>query len=125
MHDASGQSSLQGQPKPSLDDELEQARRHGRWLAEEEIAALEQQRLDQIQRLAQQRQNRRKLLLLTVVCVLLPPLWPLALGLVLYQLFPQATRRYGLIAGLVLLGIVALVAVLLFTVLMALLVALF
>ena len=108
-----------------LERELEQARRHGRWLADDEIAALalEQQRQDQV--LVAQRQHRRKLLLLTAICVLIPPLWPVALGLILYLLFPRTTRRYGLIAGVAVLGLAALVTVVLVTLLVAILLALF
>jgi hypothetical protein len=112
-------------PLQQLEHELEQARRHGRWLADDEVAALEQQRQAEIEQHQQARIRRRKLLILTVVCVLIPPLWPLALALVLYLLFPQTTRRFGLIAGvLVLLG-GALLAVLLLTLVVAVLMALF
>ena len=118
---SSGQHDLQ---REQLDHAFAQARRHGRWLADDEIAALEQQRLEAIERLEQQRLHRRKLVILTVVCVLIPPFWPLALGLVLYLLFPKASKRFGLIAGLVLLAIGALLTALLVTLLVVLLLAL-
>jgi len=124
MHDESRLSS--SDPHNAVrEHELEQARRHGRWLADDEIAALEQQSRDAIERLEQQRLHRRKLAILTVVCVLIPPFWPLALGLVLYLLFPKASKRFGLIAGLVLLAIGALLMGLLVTLVVALLLALF
>jgi hypothetical protein len=112
-------------PDPQLERELEQARRHGRWLADDELAALDarqQQTLD----LAQlQGQTRRKLVLLTGICLLLPPLWPLALGLTLYLLFPRTTQRFGLIAGILLLAAGALLTLLLLSLVVAILMALF
>jgi hypothetical protein len=112
------------QPPRQLEAELEQARRHGRWLADEEIAVLEQQRQAEIAQQQQARAHRRKLLILTAVCVLIPPLWPLALALVLYLLFPRTTRRFGVIAGVLLLAGGALLAVLLLTLVVAVLLAL-
>lgn len=108
-----------------LERELEQARRLGRWLADDEIAALALEQQQQELALVAQRQHRRKLLLLTAICVLIPPLWPVALGLILYLLFPRTTRRYGLIAGVAVLGLAALVTVVLVTLLVAILLALF
>ena len=107
-----------------LEHELEQARRHGRWLADDELASLQQQRQAEIAQQQQSRIRRRKLLLLTVLCVLIPPLWPLALGLVLYLLFPRTTKRYGLMAGVIVLAIGGLLIALLITVLVVLLLAL-
>jgi hypothetical protein len=108
-------------PDPQLERELEQARRHGRWLADDELAALDTQRQ---QTLAQgQRQTRRKLILLTGICLLLPPLWPLALGLTLYLLFPRTTQRFGLIAGILLLAAGVLLTVLLVSLVVAILMA--
>jgi hypothetical protein len=112
-------------PDPQLERELEHARRHGRWLADDELAALDQ-RQQQALALAQgQRQTRRKLILLTGLCLLLPPLWPLALGLTLYLLFPRTTQRFGLIAGILLLAGGVLLAVLLLSLVVAILMALF
>jgi hypothetical protein len=51
----------------------------------------------------QDRSRRRRLTVLTAVCVLLPPLWPVAFGLSVYLLFPQTAARIGLVAGVVLL----------------------
>jgi hypothetical protein len=70
----------------ALERDLELARRHGRWLSEDEraqLVLLEQQRL----------QRRRLWLLLLVICLLLPPLWllvPVWVGLLCW---PGATQR--------------------------------
>ena len=93
-----------------LERELEEARRLGRWLSDEEREALA--RADQLaeQRLQQQRRHRRSLLLLLGVCLLLPPFWPLALGLIAYLLFPNTTRTVTIVlAALAVLGVLALV----------------
>lgn len=108
-----------------LERELDEARRMGRWLADDEREALELAQQQQAQVVLVQRRQRRKLLILTAVCVLIPPLWPLALGLVLYLLFPRTTKRFGLIAGALLLAGGALITVLVLTLLVAVLVALF
>lgn len=96
-----------------LERDLELARRHGRWLSDEEQVLVEQQRV-----------YRRKLVALLVVSVVVPPLWPLALVLSLGLLFPVTTRRIalGLGVGVVLLGLLstALVTALVVAVLMAL-----
>ncbi|MFM1812927.1 MAG: hypothetical protein RLZZ336_1865, partial [Cyanobacteriota bacterium] len=108
-------------PDPQLDRELEQARRHGRWLADDELAALDAQHQQTLEQDQGQRQTRRKLILLTGICLLLPPLWPLALGLTLYLLFPRTTQRFGLIAGILLLIAGVLLAVLLLGLVVAIL----
>jgi hypothetical protein len=99
-------------PLLQLERDLELARLHGRWLGDDEHALLDQQRL-----------QRRKLAALLVVCVLIPPLWPLALALALYLLFPETTRRLavGLGVGVAVLGVLAtgLIAALLVALLMA------
>lgn len=97
-----------------LERDLELARLHGRWLSDDEQALLDHQR-----------QQRRKLTALLVVCVLIPPLWPLALGLALYLLFPDTTRRLavGLGVGVAVLGV--LVTGLIVALVMALLMAIF
>ena len=86
-----------------LEQVLQAALERGRWLSDEE-----QQEQDQHQQQAQlqkeqQLSRRRRLTLLTAICVLLPPLWPLAFGLSFYLLFPQTAARLGLVAGIVLL----------------------
>ena len=104
-----------------LEQDLEQARRDGRWLSDEERAELAAERdLANRQRDAAQGQ-RRMLFTLLVICVLLPPLWPLALGLAAYLLFPRTTRRLGLAA----LALSAIGVVLLIAALIAVLVAVF
>ena len=55
----------------------------------------------------------------------MPPLWPLALGLSLLLLFPRTTRRFGLIAGVILLVGGALVLLLLLSLVVAILMAVF
>jgi len=110
---------------PQLERELEQARRHGRWLADDELAALDAQQQQTLELAQGQRQTRRKLVLLTGICLLLPPLWPLALGLTLYLLFPRTTQRFGLIAGILLLACGVLLTVLLVSLVVAILMALF
>lgn len=108
-----------------LELELEEARRVGRWLSDEERAeralAAERQQED----LAQQRQQHRKLVALLVVSLLIPPLWPLAVALTLYLLFPASTVRLAVATGLSLLVLGGLAALLLTTLVVALLMALF
>ncbi len=95
-----------------LERELEEARRLGRWLSDDEREALA--RADQLeeQRQREQQRQRRSLLLLLGVSLLLPPFWPLALGLIAYLLFPNTTRTVTIVlAALAVLGAVALVVV--------------
>jgi hypothetical protein len=107
-----------------LERDLEEARRIGRWVSDDERAerALEQQQ--QQQALLEQRQQRRKLLALLVVSLLIPPLWPLAIVLTLYLLFPVTTVRMAVATGLSLLVLGGLAAVLVTSLLVALLMAL-
>ena len=95
-----------------LDRELEQARRDGRWLSDEERAELAAERQTSLERLETDRRQRRSLVALLAVSVLLPPFWPLALGLTAYLLFPRTTRRIT-VAVLVLsaAGVLLLIAV--------------
>ena len=92
--------------RPTSPDQLERdlnaAQLHGRWLSDDEIEQLDTQA--RLNALATERTEslKRKLTVLTVVCILLPPLWPLALGLTLYLLFPKSITRIGLVAGVVL-----------------------
>jgi hypothetical protein len=115
----------QGRRKRALEQDLEEARRIGRWLSDEERAerALEQQR--QQQAIQGERQRRRKLLAVLVVSLLLPPLWPLAIALTLYFLFPATTLRVAVATGLSLLALGGLLAVLITTLVVALLTLLF
>ena len=107
------------EPRPdNLEQDLQAARERGRWLSDEEQEKQDRQQqqaqLEKDQRLS----RRRRLSLLTAICVLLPPLWPLAFGLSFYLLFPQTAARIGLMAGIVLLlgGLVLTVALGLVTV---------
>lgn len=86
-------------PQDQLEQDLAQAKDLGRWLSDDE--RLEQKRA-QDQALADQKeqdQHRLKLVALAMVCVLIPPLWPLAFGLTLHLLFPKTFRRLLWIAG--------------------------
>ena len=83
--------------------DLEAARQRGRWLSDEEQAELDRQNQRIQLSQEQDRSRRRRLTVLTAVCVLLPPLWPVAFGLSFYLLFPQTAARIGLVAGVVLL----------------------
>ena len=80
-----------------LEQELRTAQLHGRWLSDEELAALDEEKRQQIQDQAHRNQLRLRLIVLTGVSLLIPPLWPLAIGLTLYLLFPSTTRRLGLV----------------------------
>ena len=77
-------------PSDKLEREFEIAKDQGRWLSDEERKDLEQR--DAI---------RSKLIVLTGICVLLPPLWPFAFGLTLYLLFPKIITRVGVVAAVV------------------------
>ncbi len=92
------------EPRPDhLEQDLQAARERGRWLSDEEQDEQDRQQLQAQQQMEQHLSRRRRLTLLTAVCVLLPPLWPLAFGLSFYLLFPQTAARIGLVAGIVLL----------------------
>ena len=99
-----------------LERDLVWAQQMGRWLSDDELEQLEQdQRLLRLER-EQTMQQRRKLGLFTVVCLLIPPLWPVALGLSLHLLFPRTFRRLLWLAGgsllvLALLGAGSIIAV--------------
>ena len=73
-----------------LEREFKIAKDQGRWLSDEEWKDLEQREA-----------NRSKLIVLTGICFLLPPLWPFALGLILYLLFPKTITRVGVVAPVV------------------------
>ena len=82
-----------------LERELNQAREMGRWLSDDELEQLEHEQRLIRQEQEQDSQRRLKLGLFTVVCVVIPPLWPVALGLILHLLFPQSFRRLLWFAG--------------------------
>ena len=73
--------------KNKLERDFQIAKNQGRWLSDDEYIVLEE--CNQI---------RSKLILLTGVCILLPPLWPFAFGLTLYLLFPKTISRIGVVA---------------------------
>ena len=87
-----------------LEQDLRAAQLHGRWLSDDEQAALQDEREQRIQAQEHRDQLRLRLVVLTAICLLIPPLWPLALGLTLYLLFPVTTRRVGFAAGLFLIA---------------------
>ena len=73
--------------KNKLERDFQIAKNQGRWLSDDEHIVLEKRN-----------QIRSKLILLTGVCILLPPLWPFAIGLTLYLLFPKTISRIGVVA---------------------------
>ena len=79
--------------------EFKQAQQYGRWLSDEERLALEEEEIKALRVIEQKRQRRVRLIVLTGVCVLIPPLWGLAAGLSFYLLFPETAKRVALIAG--------------------------
>ena len=91
-------------PSNKLEREFKIAKDQGRWLSDEEWKDLEQREA-----------IRSKLIVLTGICFLLPPLWPFALGLILYLLFPKTITRVGVVATVVfLLGALLLTSALIF-----------
>ena len=86
-------------PREQLEQDLAQAQDLGRWLSDDE--RLERRRAEQKALVDQQEQeqHRFKLVALAIVCVAIPPLWPLAFGLTLHLLFPKTFRRLLWIAG--------------------------
>ena len=82
-----------------LERELNRACEMGRWLSDDELEQLEHEQRLIRQEQEQDSQRRLKLGLFTVVCVVIPPLWPVALGLCLHLLFPQTFRRLLWFAG--------------------------
>lgn len=112
-------------PSHQLEQELEQARLHGRWLSDDERFAIAEQQRERSALAERQRLHRRKLIILTAVCVVIPPLWPVALGLTLYLLFPRTTKHLGMAAGLGLLVGGLLLACLITAIVVAILMALF
>ena len=73
-----------------LERDFQRAKDQGSWLSDEEQKTLEQHQ-----------EIRSKLVVLTGVCILLPPLWPFAFGLTLYLLFPKTISRIGVVATVV------------------------
>jgi hypothetical protein len=101
-----------GQRQLQLESELEEARRLGRWLSDDEREQIARERALLDQRFAQEQRRRRSLLLLAV-CLLLPPFWPLAVGLTAYLIFPRTTRTLTIVlAVLAVVGVVLMLAAL-------------
>ena len=86
-------------PREQLEQDLAQAQDLGRWPSDDE--RLERQRAEEQVLVDQQEQDqhRLKLVALAIVCLVIPPLWPLAFGLTLHLLFPKTFRRLLWIAG--------------------------
>ena len=105
-------------PTPrDIEKDLDLARKSGRWLSDEEHEDLERFKHEQLQVQESNQRHRFKLIILTGLCILLPPLWPIALSLALYLLFPRSFARVTLITGL-LLSLIMLIAAGLILVLM-------
>ena len=58
-----------------LERELQQARELGRWLSDDERSAIENHEQQKLELIEQQRHNRSRLIVFTVVCLLVPPLY--------------------------------------------------
>lgn len=83
----------------SLEQELAEAQQRGRWLSDDERAQEEEQEAQSLAEQQAQDSRRLRLTLLTLVSLLIPPLWPLAFALTLYLLFPRTSTRLFLAAG--------------------------
>ena len=92
-----------------LEQELKQAQQFGRWLSDEERLALEEEKTQALRMIEQQRHRRLRFIVLTAVCLLIPPLWGIAAGLSFYLLFPETAKRLALIAsgGLIVLAVLS------------------
>jgi hypothetical protein len=102
-----------------LERELEEARRQGRWLSHDEREEIEAAVAQQQRQRDEEQRRRRSLLILLAVCLLLPPFWPLAVGLTAYLLFPRTMRRLTITAVVVaVLAMVLLLAVIVLVVLL-------
>ena len=96
-----------------LEREFKQAQQFGRWLSDEERLALEEEETQALRVIEQQRHRRERLIVLTGICILIPPLWGLAAGLSFYLLFPDTAKRVALItgSGLIVFSIASMVAI--------------
>ena len=88
-------------PAERLEDELNRAKARGRWLSDDEQVELDLEAHAAATQVEAKQRRDRKLLILTAVCLLIPPLWPLALGLTLFQLYPDTMTRIGLAAAII------------------------
>ena len=107
-----------GNPAERLEDDLNRAKARGRWLSADEQAELDREADAEAIQVEAKQQRDRKLMILTGVCLLIPPLWPVALGLTLFLLYPDTMARIGLAAaitflvgGLLLAGVLSLAMV--------------
>ena len=107
-----------GNPAERLEDELDRAKARGRWLSDDEQAEFDREADAVALQLEGKQRRDRKLMILTGVCLLIPPLWPVALGLTLFLLYPDTMARIGLAAaitflvgGLLLAGVLGLAMV--------------
>ena len=82
-----------------LDEDLDRAMSRGRWLSDDEQAELDREADARAIQVEVKRRRDRKLMILTGVCLLIPPLWPVALGLTLFLLYPETMARIGLVAA--------------------------
>ena len=105
-------------PPEQLEAELDRAKARGRWLSDDEQAVLDREANAEALLVEAKQQRDRKLMILTGVCLLIPPLWPVALGLTLFLLYPDTMARLGLAAaitflvgGLLLAGVLGLAMV--------------
>ena len=85
--------------RQQIEDELELARQMGRWLSDEERDQRVAQKLEEKLALERDQRLRQRLIVLTGVFLLIPPLWPVAAGFAVYLLFPQTFRQLVLLAG--------------------------
>ena len=94
--------------RQSIEQQFARAQELGRWLTDDELAAEAEQESLRLAEVQKQKSVRTRLMVLTAVCVVLPPLWPLALGLTLYLLFPNTSSSLFLAAGVgVILAVIA------------------
>ena len=89
-----------GNSAERLGDELDRAKARGRWLSDDEQAELDREADVMAFQVQAKQQRDRKLMILAAVCLLIPPLWPVALGLTLILLYPDTMARIGLAAGI-------------------------
>ena len=82
-----------------LEHELDRAMMRGRWLSDDEQADHDLEAAEVATQVEAKRRRDRKLVILTAVCLVIPPLWPLALGLTLFLLYPDTMARVGLAAA--------------------------
>ena len=94
--------------RQQIEEELEQAREMGRWLSDDERDHLAARKQEERLAFEHDQRVRKRLMVLTGVFLLIPPLWPVSAGLAVYLLFPQSFRRLMVLAGGSLLLLIAL-----------------